>query len=70
MILYGPDGNPIRIDTRTEQQKEFDRELRMQMGDNGGQYFPRRVIEQLKSEMLRRPVKEDKAPGESFGSLF
>jgi len=69
-VLYGPDGRPLRQDPRTEQQKEFDRELRMQMSDNGGQYFPRRVIEELKREMLRRPQKEDKPPGESFGNLF
>lgn len=67
-MLYGPDNRPL--DARTDQQREFDRRLRQQISDNGGQFLGRRFVDNLKGEMLRRPAKEDKTPGESFGGLF
>jgi hypothetical protein len=46
--LYGPNGEIIRH--RTPEMIEFDRRLRQQMADNGGQWFPRELIDKIKHE--------------------
>lgn len=57
-MLYGPDGNPLPEDTREGWQKEFDRKLRAQMADNGGQYFPREFVSELKHQFeVRRKIR-------------
>lgn len=61
-MLFDARGNPIpvtdpRKDNRTEQQKEFDRKFRQQMGDNGGQFLPRQFIDNVKRMMFRRDLE-------------
>lgn len=60
-MLYGPSGKPLKHDPRTPEQQEFDRKLRQQMGDNGGQFWPRNFIDQVKEKIVMRD--EMKAAG-------
>ena len=61
-MLFDARGNPIpvtdpRKDLRTPQQKEFDRRFRQQMGDNGGQFLPKALIDNIKRQMFRRDLE-------------
>jgi hypothetical protein len=49
-MLFGPDGKPLPVDTRTPEQREFDRKFRAQMADNGGQHFKREFITEVKRQ--------------------
>jgi len=49
-MLYGPNGQPLPVDARTDEQREFDRRFRAQMADNGGQFFSREFICEVKHQ--------------------
>lgn len=59
-MIYGPDGNPAKIDPRTVEQIEFDRKLKAQMQDNGGQFFPKALINRIKDGIITREVVKAK----------
>lgn len=58
-MLYDAYGNPIRHDPRTPEQIEFDTKLKIQMRDNGGQYFPREFINRIKDGFVVRDAVRD-----------
>jgi hypothetical protein len=71
-MLYDARGNPIpltdsKVDLRTKQQRDFDRQFRAAMGNGGGPGFPPELIEKVKNQMVRRDTA--KALGLDPGTL-
>lgn len=61
-MLFNARGLPIPVtdpskDLRTPAMKEWDRRFRAQMGDNGGQTFPREWVDKVKRMMFRRDIE-------------
>lgn len=53
-MLFGPDGKPLPVDTRSDWQREFDRNFKAQMADNHGVHFPKDFINGVKRQFEAR----------------